>query len=460
LVEENGNLWIGTNGAGLNYFDRATQSFTHYTVQDGLCNNAIFSMVKDNNGRLWLGTGNGLSCFDKSRNKFSNFFPSDGLVNSEFNRYSALKLPDGKLMMGGMNGIDYFDPELAITTDIPPRVQITDFRVYNKSIPPDSPHSLSYKNNYVSIDFAAMDFRNPAANTYAYKLDGIDKDWIMAGNQTSVSYATLSPGRYHFLVKAAGSDGAWSEEPAEIYFKIRTPWWRSGVFWAMTALIIVSSLFFIYQFRIRQLKKVYSVRTKISQDLHDEVGATLTSISYLSEVAKLNGTIGDTNKNEAIEKIGEFSREMIGEMNDIVWAINPSNDKLEKIESRMRNFASVLLAAKNIQLEFFSDEKVSHYFLGMQERKNLYLIFKEAINNSAKYSGCTSVSVAISKENHHIQMRIADNGKGFIENGNGEGNGLQNMKARAEEIGARLAIESRPGKGTHILLSVPLTQNT
>lgn len=460
LVEENGNAWIGTNGAGLNYFDRAKQLFTHYTVQNGLCNNSIFSMVKDKSDRLWLGTGNGLSCFDIKKNKFRNFFRSDGLVNSEFNRYSALQLPDGKLLMGGMNGIDYFDPNVVLTEAIMPGIQITGFKVFNESITPASHVTLAHNKNYITINFAAMDFRNPAANSYAYKLDGIDKDWIMAGNQTSVSYATLSPGRYHFLVKGAGSDGAWNEKPAEVFFTIRTPWWRSGLFWSLTVLFAGSILYGFYQFRIRQLKKVFSVRTKISQDLHDEVGATLTSISYLSEVAKLHSAIGPTRPNEAIDKIGEFSRDMIGEMNDIVWAINPANDKFEKIESRMHNFASVLLATKNIEFDFFVDEKISNNFLGMQQRKNLYLVFKEAINNAAKYSGCSAVCVKICQEDHHVLMDISDNGKGFDENGNGHGNGLKNMKARAIEVEADLHIESIPGEGTKISLSVPLTQNT
>ncbi len=459
LIEQTGNIWIGTRGAGLDYFDRKKNIFQHYTIDNGLCNNSIFSMVKDDQGRLWVGTGNGLSCFDIKTKTFTNFFRSDGLVNSEFNRYSACKLSDGHILMGGMDGIDFFHPDNVLSPVIKPQVQITDFKVFNKSVFSYAGIRLDHDQNYVTVEFAAMDFRNPAANKFAYKLEGIDKDWISAENQRSVSYATLSPGRYHFLVKAAGSDGIGNDIPAGIHFDISTPWWRTWWFFTIAGLFVFAVLYSIYQFRISQLKKVFAVRTKISQDLHDEVGATLTSISFLSEVAKQQKENEDVFADETIEKIGEFSRDMIGEMNDIVWAINPANDKFEKIEARMQNFASTLLAAKNIQLNYRSDGQIKNIVLGMQQRKNLYLIFKEAVNNAAKYSGCSEVNVSVFKEDPHIQLGITDNGKGFVVNEGIAGNGLSNMRLRAAEVNAKILIESQPGKGTHISVSIPITQN-
>lgn len=459
LTEENGNLWIGTKGGGLNYFDRQKNIFSHYTVHDGLSNNSIFSLVRDDKNRLWIGTANGLSCFDTVRETFKNFYRSDGLINSEYNRYSACRLPNGFLLMGGMDGIDYFHPDSVLSPAIKPQVLITEFRIFNKPVFPFTNISLDHDQNYVTIDFAAMDFRNTDANKFAYKMKGIDKDWVNAGNEHSISYATLAPGRYHFLVKVAGSDGTWNEVPAEIYFTISTPWWKTWWFYSLVGVLVISILYSIYRFRIQQLKRVWSVRSKISQDLHDEVGATLTSISFLSEVVKQKSGNGHPESGEAIEKIGEFSREMIGEMNDIVWAINPANDKFEKIEDRMRDFVSVLLAAKNIQLEFRSDDQLKNSVLGMQQRKNLYLIFKEAVNNAAKYSDCTSITVAISREGQSINLQITDNGKGFVPIESDQGNGLKNMVARAAEINARIQISSEPGKGTGISLSIPITQN-
>ncbi|HEX3164909.1 MAG TPA: two-component regulator propeller domain-containing protein, partial [Chitinophagaceae bacterium] len=229
LPDEKGNLWIGTRG-GLNYFDRSKNKFFHYSTSNGLSHNSVFSLVKDNKERLWIGTANGLSCMNTEMNSFKKFFRPDGLINSEFNRYSACKLDNGYILMGGMDGIDYFYPDSLLTINITPQVQITDFKIFNKTIPDFSDLSLKHNENYVTIDFAVMNFRNVAANQFAYKLEGIDKDWVLTGKEHSISYATLAPGRYHFLVKAAGPDGTWNETPAEIYFTIAIPWWKSWWF--------------------------------------------------------------------------------------------------------------------------------------------------------------------------------------------------------------------------------------
>lgn len=458
LPDNRNNLWIGTY-SGLDKFDMKSKKVTHYNAENNLVNNGIFSLVFDNDGGLWMGTAKGLCYFDTASKTFLNFSRNDGLINTEYNRLSAVKLNDGRICMGGMDGIDLFDPAQLKNKGQTPDVCITDFRVYNKSLDPSSHYDLYYKQNYVNIFFAAMDFTDPASNRFQYKMEGIDQDWIDAENRNYASYSSLPTGKYRFLVRGATRNGNWSETPALVYITIDSPWWRSPWFLGGLLFFIGAVIITIYRFRIRQLKKLIKVRTKISQDLHDEVGATLTTISFLSEIARQQYNTGNGESKHTLERIGEFSREMIGEMNDIVWAINPSNDKFEKIEARMRNFAAVLLAAKNINLEFRTDEQVRLYNLGMQQRKNLYLIFKEAVNNSAKYSDCTAVNVCLSKEDHHILMHIADNGKGFTANNEVLGNGLKNMKMRAEEINADISIETTYGAGTTIKLSVPLTKN-
>ena len=150
---------------------------------------------------------------------------------------------------------------------------------------------------------------------------------------------------------------------------------------------------------------------------------------------------------------------MIGEINDIVWAINPANDKFDKITDRMKNFALPLLSAKNIRLEFKADDELLNYSLGMEQRKNLYLVFKEAVNNAAKYADCTAIEVNFLKEKSSLVLSIADNGKGFNAEEMKNGNGLKNMKLRAKEIKAAFQIQSATGEGTLILLQMPITQN-
>ncbi|HSU28872.1 MAG TPA: sensor histidine kinase [Chitinophagaceae bacterium] len=216
------------------------------------------------------------------------------------------------------------------------------------------------------------------------------------------------------------------------------------------ALMLILGFFIYRNYRNRQQLKLQLLRNKIASDLHDDIGSTLSSISIFSQMAR------DPAKEitPLIETIGEHSRKMLDAMADIVWTINPENDQFEKIILRMRSFAYELLGAKNIDFEFIADEEVAKLKLPMDVRKNLYLIFKEATNNMVKYSGASKAMFTISGEKKIMTLMIRDNGKGFDIQTSRGGNGLKNMKKRAEEIGAKISIDSHPGDGTTIELSI------
>jgi len=216
------------------------------------------------------------------------------------------------------------------------------------------------------------------------------------------------------------------------------------------ALLILTASFAYYSYRTRQQLKVQKLRNKIASDLHDDVGSTLSSISMFSQMAQQQSkeTI------PLLDSIGDYSRKMLDAMADIVWTINPENDQFEQIILRMRNFAYDLLGTKNIEFEFDADEDVTNMKLSMDVRKNIYLIFKEATNNMAKYSGADQALFSIKNEKNNLIMVIHDNGKGFNMSQATSGNGLRNMRKRAEEMGADLTIESGSGKGTTIELSI------
>jgi len=216
-----------------------------------------------------------------------------------------------------------------------------------------------------------------------------------------------------------------------------------------SALSIIIASFGYYNYRTRQQLKLQMLRNKIASDLHDDVGSTLSSISIFSQMAQQQAK----EVIPLLETIGENSRKMLDAMADIVWTINPENDQFEKIISRMKNFAYELLGAKNIDFEFNADEDVTGMKLSMDIRKSLYLIFKEATNNLVKYSGADKAVFNIRGEKNNLIMLIKDNGKGFDLQQSTTGNGLKNMKKRAEEIGAHFMIDSKPS-GTTIELKV------
>jgi ligand-binding sensor domain-containing protein/two-component sensor histidine kinase len=453
LPEKNGDLWVGTKGGGLNYYDRKNDRFVYYTTANGLCNNSVFNMVKDDRDRLWVGTGNGLSCFDPVRKVFKNYFKADGLNNSEFNRYSACKLENGYLLMGGMDGIDYFHPDSILSKETNTVVQVTDLRVYNRSVRNYEDITLSYDQNYVTIDFAVMDFRNRERNRYQYKLEGADKDWIDAGDHRSVSYATLSPGHYRFFVRASTGDGIWSKEPATVSFSIKGPWWRSWWFYSICVLAVAALLFWFYRFRIRQLKKMMELRTKISQDLHDDVGATLSGIKVFSQLA----VDRPEHSTEYLQKINAYSDEMLSKLSDIVWTTKTENDNFSQLISRVHTYASSLAQAKGIALKFEIDPVIQNNAIEPTIRRNIYLVIKEAVNNAVKHANCTNIDIIIRRNAGAAELMITDNGRGFDPAIITEGNGLYNIEKRVKEINGKLNIEAAPGTGTKIVVLFKLT---
>ncbi len=217
------------------------------------------------------------------------------------------------------------------------------------------------------------------------------------------------------------------------------------------------------QSKLKAEEKMLKERLAISQDLHDNIGSTLSSIAVYSEVAKIQGEQnGQQNMHELLEKISTTSNEMVTEMNDIVWAINPRNDSMEKIIERMESFAKPLAAARNIRFELQYDEVVLSLPLTMEQRKNFYLIFKEAVNNAIKYSGAQKISSIVMGTNTGLQLTVTDDGVGFnpaaeMSTVSLSGNGLANMQKRAEELHGSLTIQSAVGSGTVISLSFPLT---
>jgi len=225
-----------------------------------------------------------------------------------------------------------------------------------------------------------------------------------------------------------------------------------------------AAVYALYRYRITELLKRQAIRDKIAQDIHDNVGSTLSSISVYSQVAKIQNSRGNTSAlDDILAKIAAASSEMISDMNDIVWSINPRNDNMEKIVQRMESYAKPLLNAASIQFKLELDPTILHMNLDMARRKNFYLIFKEAIHNGLKYAECKRIDVSIKKKSHQVELIVKDDGIGFnqaiVEAKAAQslsGNGLRNLRIRTGEMKGECIIESAPGKGTTVSLRFPL----
>jgi len=239
---------------------------------------------------------------------------------------------------------------------------------------------------------------------------------------------------------------------------------KSEGFYMMLFSVMVATGYFLYHYRMKELMKRQMLRNSIAQDLHDQIGSTLSSLSVYSKVAKVYQQQNQEDKLiEVLQAIGDTANESITEMSDIVWAINPKNDQMDSIIHKIKAFATPLCTARNIAFSFTCDIRVSKLTLEMSARKNLYLILKECVNNAIKHSMGDTLTIAMRWNEHQIETVIADNGIGYHTEvmvagcpGFREGNGLTNIESRAKELGASLKIDSRIGQGTKISLEFAL----
>ncbi len=471
-------LWIGTRGNGFNRFEMATGKCIRFGEKDGLPNNVAYDIIPDELGHLWISTNMGLSCFTLPnkqfpKGKFRNFTKEDGLAGNEFNGLCGKRLPTGEMFFQGVKGTTWFRPEEVLKQQQAVPVNFISLSVNNKVLQWEKDSSvingnityskqitLDHDQNIFSISFSSMDFRNDKGKLYSWKLDGFNKNWTEPSQQHEVTYTNLGPGTYTFHVKASNTDGKWNEQGNSIKIVIIPAWYQTWLFKIVIILLVAGSIYAFYRYRLRQALKLQAIRNNIASDLHDEIGSTLSSISISSAVIRKKMKDDAPEVNNLLTQISSNTDNMMEAMSDIVWAVNTKNDHFDNVVNRMRAFAIEILEPENILLNMNVSPKLDHVILNMQQRKNLYLLFKEAINNIAKYAACKNVWVDMSMQSGKIIMKIKDDGIGFrslamaAETGLG-GNGLGNMQKRAGELNGKLKIGSAPGKGTEIMLEFP-----
>jgi PAS domain S-box-containing protein len=264
-----GRLWIGTSG-GLNRYDRNRDSFDHYLAKHGLPSDVILGILEDHRGMLWIGTDNGLSEFNPKTPKFKNYDPSDGLQSNEFSYGAFCKSRSGELFFGGVNGFNAFFPGSIVGNPYPPDVVITDFKISNKSVrigeevdgliilehhvSGTNEIKLSHKHTTLTFEYVGLHYAAPESNQYAYKMEGLDRDWNYVGKRRFALYPHLDPGHYVFQVKASNNDNVWNETGASIHIYIPPPYWRQWWFMVLMGVIFISLILGGYYYRTRRLR--------------------------------------------------------------------------------------------------------------------------------------------------------------------------------------------------------------
>jgi ligand-binding sensor domain-containing protein len=466
------NLWMGTYGGGLNMLEPNSSRFAHFTEADGLPNNVIYGILPDDRGHLWLTTNKGLSRFDMKTKSFRNFDVSDGLQGNEFNQGAYFRSRTGELFVGGINGFNTFFPDSIRDNLRPPPIYLTSFKVFDKPVALPQAITvvheiqLSHAQNFFSFEFVALNYTSPEKNRYAYMLEGLDDGWIDAGTRRYASYTNLGPQEYVFRVKGSNNDGVWNEEGASIKVVISPPYWMTWWFRFLVVAAISAILFLMYRYRVNKLLEIERIRASIATDLHDDIGSTLTEMALFSDVGlrELRGRPKDGKITESeilkvsalLKEIGSTSRNLIDAMNDIVWSIDPKNDSFDFLLMRMKTHAARVLEAKRINYEIDIPPELSQLRLPLGFRRGIFLIFKEAINNILRHARSSKVVLMIRRERGDLVMTVSDNGVGFDMHVHGDGNGLRNMRLRAESLSGELAVTSSPATGTTVILRAPI----
>ncbi len=456
------NLWISTYGGGLNYMDTKTKRLKHIPAT----NNLLEGISTDSRGNVWMISNGSLQIYNEKTKSATNFQLPDIEKTGGVSGY-IYRDNEGKMYVAGKNYFISFHPDSIKENRKQPAIFLTDFKIFNtsySSLLASKSIRLGYQQNYFTIEFSAPEYSLDEAVQYSYKLEGLNKEWIDIGTRNFAIFSNLAGGTYEFKVRATNKLGTWSEEQQSIKIIVVPPFWKRWWFYLVCVVFISGILYSFYRYRVNELLKRQAIRNKIGQDLHDNLGSTLSSISIYSEVAKIHGDKNDKeNLNKLLEKISLTSTEMSTELNDIVWAINPRNDNMEKIIQRMESFAKPLAAAKNIRFDFTYDKPILQLQLDMDKRKNLYLIYKETLNNAIKYSKATKIMVSIAVDKHQLKLIVKDDGVGFnlekelaANKSSLSGNGLYNINKRAIELGGSINIDSKPNSGSEITFYIPL----
>ena len=465
-LDDAGRLWVATSRGGISRIDDPNSerpAFINYSTEQGLSSNVTTVITEDLYGRIYVGTGRGVDQITAANGQIKHFTTADGLVSGDI--LAALRDRNGTLWFATRQGLSRFLPEREHSSYPPPvlinglfvagaRRQISAVGEAEVSLP-----ELSATENQLQIDFVGLSFVPGESLRYQYRLEGADADWSTPIEQRSITYAKLSPGRYRFVVRAVDSNGVSSLQPASVAFKILPPIWLRWWFIATAVAVAGVAAYTIYRYRMAQFVALERVRTRIAADLHDDIGSSLSQISVLSEVLRNQLGAQEARVSRNLSLINRVSHDALDSMSDIVWAINPQQDHLSDLVRRMRRLASEALPARGIEFDFNAPLTGLELRLGADIRRQVFLMFKETINNLVRHSKCTHTEIDLKIDGPLLVLTVADNGQGFDPERETEGNGLASLCHRARSLGGETVISSRKGDGATVTIRVPHSQH-
>lgn len=508
-VDAGGTLWIGTAGGGLSWLaspnqapgqvhapntNEAVSCFT-FTKREGLPDDTINQILEDDAGRLWFGTPGGIFSLPKkdlrdlAARKTSTLYPQtfgreEGLLSENCTggfSPAGLRTEAGVLWFSTTKGVVLIDPRNAAPSAPPPAVIIERVLVEDTNMLPNGTSTetaftepalrVPAGKRRIEIQYTALSYTAPHKVRFRHKLEGLDKDWIEAGARRAAFYGHVPPGQYSFRVSACNAAGVWNPVGAGIQLRVLPYFWQTWWFISIAALAAILGVVTVVrtmekrrtQRRFKQLENervIERERARIAQDLHDDLGSSLTQITLLGDLLTQ-----DKDNPAAVAshagRISQSAAQTVRALEEIVWALRPGSDTIQSLFEYIAHFAVELFPRERIACRLDFPEEVPAYPLQPETRHNIFLIVKEALTNALKHSGATEVRIAAKIRDRLLTIEVGDNGKGFdpgiCEPRHSRArNGLNNMRRRATDLGGTLEFETAPGKGTKIRFTMAL----
>jgi signal transduction histidine kinase len=472
-----------------------------FTTKQGLYSDQILEIVEDDYGWLWMTCYKGI--FRVQKKDLDDFATghidsltcitygkADGMESAQCNgvaKPAAWKSHDGRLWFPTTKGLVVTQPSLELNA-VPPPVFINEIFADRKRIDIEKSHAADASvsvtktpaaltihpgSGELEFHYTTLSFFSPERDRFKYKLEGVDSGWVDAGTHRIAHYNNIYPGHYRFLVQAANNDGVWNDTGAAVDITILPHFWQSQFFVISAVLgvlmlvggtvryltwIKVNRKLLLLELQHTLEKEREKERARIARDIHDDLGATLTQITLLSDRSE-NGVVEELQANT--RKISATTREMARSLDEIVWAINPEHDTLEGLVEYLTRSADEFLEDTTIRSRVKAPVPLPSHVISAEVRHDLFLAFKEALNNSVRHARATEINIEFVVEGNYFQANITDNGIGFDPDSVTDGgNGLKNMRSRLTAVDGRFEISSQPGKGTLIKLTIPLRNST
>jgi signal transduction histidine kinase/ligand-binding sensor domain-containing protein len=489
-LDRRGTLWIGTAGGGLSWWREGHMATL--SRRDGLQDDTISQILEDDAGDLWLGGDRGIACINKldlekpavgkSRPLSARFYgraegmPSEECTSGFFP--AGLRTKSGQLWFSTTLGVVATQPRHRTDSLLPPSVMIEEVMVdgapageFGARQPAPEKLNIPPGRHRLELQYTGLGPDAPETIQFRYRLDPLDADWVEAGVRRTAFYNYVPPGEYRFQVSASDRNGVWNETGASLAVTVSRHFWQS--WWVLgpallglvasvagTARLVEQSKLQRRLKNLEQERRLERERTRIAQDLHDQMGAKLCRISFLSEHARRNDQLPETLQHE-ISSISETSREVLHSLDEIVWAVDPQNDTLEHVASYIAQYAQDYFQMTGIDCELAVPDRLPPRRISSQMRHHLFLAAHEAFTNILKHSRATHAKVSIHYDGKAFEITASDDGIGFspstsdADASSGGRNGLRNMAQRLADIGGGCHVESRPGGGATIRFVVP-----